>query len=164
MPTPTYTLIDSVTLGSSASGVTFSSIPAGGDLVLAADVIKSTNSRVYLKINGDSGTNYNNLVFAGTGSAAFGDDQNNADYYWLSQGGSSGGTAQFAINFMDYSASDKHKSFLVRWGIHSTAVSANIGRWASTSAITSLAITVESPAGVFAAGSTFFLYHIAKDL
>ena len=34
MATPTYTLIDSTTLGSSAASVTFSSIPAGGDLVI----------------------------------------------------------------------------------------------------------------------------------
>ena len=51
MATPTYTLIDSVTLGSSASSVTFSSIPAGGDAVLVISGTSSAAASIKVKLN-----------------------------------------------------------------------------------------------------------------
>jgi hypothetical protein len=45
MPTPTYDLIESTALGSSASSITFSSIPSTyRDLVLVIDVIGTDSS------------------------------------------------------------------------------------------------------------------------
>ena len=156
----TYTLIDSVTLGSSASSVTFSSISQDyGDLVLACDVSKSRFSRIYMRLNGSS-TGYNSVDVAGNGSSAYTDVATDGTYHWVSQAGSIGNNAQFTINLMDYSATDKHKSFLTRFMLRETIVSANAGRWASTSAITSLTISAEDSAGTFEAGSTFYLYGI----
>jgi hypothetical protein len=149
MPTPTYTLIDSVTLGSSASSVTFSSIDQTyGDLVLSTQA----NTSVLLRVNGDSGANYSFVYMygssGGTGSAA-----------------STGGTlANIGTNGLaeinDYSATDKHKTIISRYNL-STFVEARATRWESTAAITSLLLYTGSS---FNAGSTFFLYGIAKAL
>jgi hypothetical protein len=59
---------------------------------------------------------------------------------------------------MDYSATDKHKTVLVRSNAASTGVEAIAQRWASTAAITS--ILVFPSTGSWAAGGTFSLYGI----
>ena len=116
MATPTYTLIDSVTLGSSASSVTFSSIDQSyGDLRI---VINATSTSDYAGItynlNSDTTTaNYSWLRMTGDGSAA---SSFNGTYFWFQP------TARLSIadptlttaDIMDYSATDKHKTTLVR--------------------------------------------------
>ncbi len=88
-------------------------------------------------------------------------------------GGASSGTAtNLAFNavygsnlsdaiaqIMDYSATDKHKTVLVRVGnVGNSEVGANAGRWASTAAITSVRVAPND--GTFSSGSTFNLYGI----
>ena len=60
---------------------------------------------------------------------------------------------------MDYSATDKHKTMLSRGGSSSFGVGMNAGRWANTSAVTSVLVIGQSGLD-FAAGSTFYLYGI----
>jgi hypothetical protein len=71
MSTPTYTLIDSVTLGASAASVTFSSISATGkgDLVLVSNVIVANGYEAGVRFNSDSGNNYTMVNMRGTGSS-----------------------------------------------------------------------------------------------
>lgn len=70
------------------------------------------------------------------------------------------------INIMDYSATDKHKTTLIRNGKQggsNDGVEAIAGRWANTAAITSLEIFSITGGGItFSAGSTFALYGIAS--
>ena len=162
MATPTYTLIDSVTLASSASSVTFSSISAAGkgDLVLVCDVIGTAASQASFRVNSDSGSNYNNVEMSAVDSVSSGAGSNNTsglvDYnatsIWTAR-------TSFTLQALDFSATDKHKSFLFRGNnTHRPSVNASALRWASTSAITSLTFY-----GSFAATSTFHLYQIVSE-
>jgi hypothetical protein len=61
---------------------------------------------------------------------------------------------------MDYSATDKHKTSLIRGNDAGAEVIAHAQRWASTSAVTSVRALIT--ANNFASGSTFSLYGIAS--
>jgi hypothetical protein len=166
MPTPTYTLIDSVTLTSSASSVTFSSISATGkgDLVLVVDAsVSDSSSYSRLRFNSDSGSNYPMVNMSGNGSAAASSSNasnNNVNMNY--QFGLSNSSAFFAkAEILDYSATNKHKSVLVRNGQSGTATEARAVRWANNAAITEMALTL-SP-GTYAIGSTFHLYQIVSE-
>lgn len=160
MPTPTYTALANITLGSSASSVTFSSIPATyRDLVLAITALHNTTSDVQASIQPNSDSGNASLVYMdGRSTSGFsGTDTKIALYY--QSGAPANSPMGVNVQIMDYSATDKHKTFLVRSGHPSFQVSAYAARWASTSAITSLVIPSLS-GGNFQAGSSFALYGI----
>ena len=70
----TYTLISSNVLSSSAASVTFSSIPSTyTDLVLRCstrDSADTPNTEIYIRLNGDTATNYSSTHLWGDGSTA----------------------------------------------------------------------------------------------
>jgi hypothetical protein len=156
MPTPTYTALATVTLGASAASVTFSSIPATyRDLVLVANYFGTSNSYTSIRVNGLTTGIYNRVVmYTPTLSASV------ANATSMDSGEVSTSARTFDIyHFMDYSATDKHKSMLFRTNDSNTAVlSAQAGRIATTDAITSILIFPNS--GSYAATSTFSLYGV----
>jgi hypothetical protein len=159
MPTPTYTPLATVTLGSSASSVTFSSIPATyRDLILVFDGTATANSVVNFRYNGDSGANYYRVGMEGDGTTAssyFGTDATSLRVInWRTA------RSNAIHQIMDYSATDKHKTSISRGNPTDVGVQSAAGRWASTAAITSIALTLD--ANQFAAGCTFSLYGIAS--
>ena len=160
MATPTYTLIDSTTLTSSASSVTFSSITQDyRDLILVIDAKHATtNENNTLQFNGDSGSNYSNVYMYGTGSST-GSSAQTLAYIRIDFATEMTTTNPNLdiVQIMDYSATDKHKSTLSRANNSSNATEATAGRWANTSAITSIVIAPRS--GSYASG-TFHLYGI----
>ena len=155
----TYELIETTTLTSSASSVTFSSITQDyRDLVLVSSVIAgSSNFELKAQFNSDSGSNYARvyaLAFSGgelSGSAT-------TTYNLAGATGTSSHPSCDIFQILDYSQTDKHKSSLTRRNIDAGTLM-EAGRWANTSAITSIvlsaAINLES-------GSTFSLYGIAS--
>ena len=163
MPTPTYTLLDSVTLTSSASSVTFSSISAAGkgDLVLSASLVNGHGSPngVYLRFNSDTGSNYPLVRMVGNGSTAVSESYtfSYVDVATLGVASSSSGRVQIS----DFAATDKHKSILVRRDISQYNTIAQANRWASTSPITSMLIYPSSNS--FIAGDAFHLYQIVSE-
>jgi hypothetical protein len=159
MPTPTYTLIDSVTLGSSASSVTFSSIPAGGDALLIADCTPTGGASLLFKINSDSSSIYSYVYMRGNGSAATTLAASASEVGFL---GYLDAKSLVSVNFQDYSATDKHKSILCRVNTGGY-VFANASRYGSTSAMTAFTLSLTGGES-FATGSTFYLYDIAKAL
>ena len=69
--TATYEKVQSTTLSSTQSTVTFSSISgAYTDLVLVMGGSNSANSDLRMRFNGDTGSNYSVTVLFGDGSAA----------------------------------------------------------------------------------------------
>ena len=161
MPTPTYTPLATVTLGSSASSVTFSSIPTDGtyrDLVLVFNGTTAIDDGVGLRFNADTGSNYSNVRMFGNSGGA-GSDSSTTTRIPTTAGNSSLRTA-FISQVMDYSATDKHKTALTRNNITDNNVAAIAGRWANTAAITS--VTVLSPGSTMTAGSTINLFGIAS--
>jgi hypothetical protein len=166
MATPTYELIESVTLATAASSVTFSSITQSyRDLVLVAAVANTTsNSDVAIQFNGDSGTsNYSYVAATGTGSAIRKNaaTQLSIPLTYYCQCTTTLGEWSSIAQICDYSANDKHKTALIRSNTTVGTGGANMtsARWANTSAITSL--NVISNLYSFAVGSTFNLYGIA---
>jgi hypothetical protein len=155
-----YTALANVTLGSSATTVTFSSIGQGfRDLVLVITGTQAVDSGIVdMRINADSGSNYSRVYMEGNGSTA---SSTSATSSFLRASGNSNHFNQtrssIIYNIMDYSATDKHKSLLIRTDNASLISGAVAARWASTSAITSLILYSDG----FQASSTLALYGVS---
>jgi len=158
MPTPTYTPLATVTLGSSASSVTFSSIPATyRDLIIVLDGTSSQTDSGCVRFNGDSGNNYSTVLMGGNGSTTFSDSIPNSSKAFF--GTKFTNRTNAIIQVMDYSATDKHKTFLARESTAQNEVRADCARWANTAAITSIELS-HFGATNFSTGSTFSLYGV----
>jgi hypothetical protein len=155
MPTATYIPLANVTLGSSAIGVTFSSIPATyRDLVLVVDgtlVSGADDSRVYY--NGDTNNaNYSGVEMNGNGSSGFSST-------FLTTGAFGTDRSKTIIQIMDYSATNKHTNLISRASRPASSVGAISNRWANTAAVTSFQIRMISQS--FATGTTFNLFGVS---
>jgi hypothetical protein len=158
MPTATYTPLANVTLGTAAASVTFSSIPATyRDLILVMNGTPSTGSYAFLRFNGDTGSNYNYLFMYGDGSSAVSQSFTSQTQGYIGNIDATVRTT-FIAQVMDFSATDKHKTFLSRNGQAAGLVIATAGRWANTSAVTSMSVNINS--GTFSTGHTFNLYGV----
>jgi hypothetical protein len=155
------TALANITLGSAAASVTFSSIVGTyRDLLLVSQVGNVNNNDILLTFNSDSGSNYHMVRAWGDGS---GFTQSDADNSYASIRVSKAypyndNASVYTLNIFDYAQTDKHKSGLMRIG-GTRGVQMQAYRWASTSAITSLAIT--GSGGNLTSGSTFALYGVS---
>ena len=154
-----------VTLGADTNSVTFSSInQTYRDLVLVHWAWTTDGSQLRIRFNGDTGANYNFGSMIGTGTAKSSTiyvNQTSLLWDWGAPGSTSiGGANNVVGHIMDYSATDKHKTVLNRANAPTFQVAAQVHRWASTSAITSLQIFNLS-GGNIKAGSTFTLYGVS---
>ena len=168
MPTSTYVALATTTLASTDSEIVFSSIPASyRDLIIVFNTRStypgSTNDGVLVRLNGDTGANYSYIrmygLGSGSGSSTASSGTTSMVLGRLNEGNTTAG--QFSANIiqiMDYSATDKHKTALGRANVPNQTVYATAGRWANTSAVTS--VTLTCPLNDFAIGSTFSLYGI----
>lgn len=164
MATPTYELIETTTLASSASSVSFSSITQDyRDLVLVANVTSSATISGALLVFNDDDANGETVDMTGNGTSAT--SQTYSAPIRLTGGNIfiEPGPALFKIDIMDYSATDKHTSVLIRGnslGGGQDGTTARAGRWPNTSAVTT--VEFRGDANGFAAGSTLSLYGIAS--
>tara|TARA_R110002153_G_scaffold239048_2_gene393499 strand:+ start:625 stop:1137 length:513 start_codon:yes stop_codon:yes gene_type:complete len=169
----TYTLIDSVTLTSSASSVTFSSISATGkgDLVLVINAKVSNNSYGFplVRFNSDSGSNYSYVGAYAESANTYSEAQTNSGIAaWDPINGNPimPPLATIVHQIMDFSATDKHKAVITRSNNSSVGTGMFASRWANTSAISSMVIepTNGTTAGSsFDSGGTFFLYQLVSE-
>jgi len=161
MPTPTYIPLANVTLGSSAASVTFSSIPATyRDLILVCEGRTQAGGAMGVggRFNGDTGSNYPDVYMLGTGSST-GSGSSTATSGGF--GYFDSGRSNFVVNIMDYMATDKHKTFLIRLNASAAQTVARAGRWSNTAAITSINLFNSSGNGeLFGSNSTFNLYGV----
>lgn len=164
----TYTPIATTTLGSTATDITFSSIPTTyTDLVLILSGTKTGVSGEGIAVrvgNGslDTGSNYSDTILWGTGSTAgsartTSQTRNRITYYaaWIA-----GTISVDVLNFMNYSNTTTFKTILSRANTASQGVDATVSLWRSTSAINT--ISVYPFADSFAIGTTATLYGIAS--
>lgn len=153
---PTHILLNQVTLAAASPTVTFSNIPQGySDLIC---VIRYDSNDTYYAgkayVNGDfTAGNYTSVRMYGTGSAT-GSNANGESLRWEVQAATN---TNATFSFMDYSATDKHKTVLIRADAASYRTEAVAARWASTAAITSITF---QPGYSFQIGSTFSLYGV----
>jgi len=159
----TYEAIATQTLGSTASTVTFSSIPSTyTDLVLVISAIATTSvgGDIVIQFNSDTGSNYSGTYVWGNGTSAGSNRASNATYslidYYAEMDTS---VANRIVSIQNYSNTTTFKTFLSRANNAGRGTDAIVGMWRSTAAITSLLLDVTST-NDFAAGSTFSLYGI----
>jgi hypothetical protein len=158
MPTNTYTPLATVTLTGTDSEIVFASIPSTyRDLIVVMTPIGSgtANDSLYLKLN-TSTADFSYVQMYGDGSGKgsnSGSGGRFTNYY-----NSTGRVYNSVLQVMDYSATDKHKTYLSRFNADNSGVGAFAGRWAQTTAVNSLSIY--PGAGSFAIGSTFSLYGV----
>jgi hypothetical protein len=154
MALQSMTALASITLQSESASVVFSGIPQNyRDLILVLDGLATGTGGVGIEIE-------------------FNDFSLNATTVWMR--GHSGGTQsatdinQFAsladtqrssaiLQIMDYSATDKHKAYLSRANYLGSEAWAYVGRWGSTTAITTIRIR-DTNSRILASSSTFNLY------
>jgi hypothetical protein len=153
MPTPTYILLNQITLAATSSSVTFSNIPQNyGDLIL----VIATSGAVQFRLNPNGDASNMSLVYMDGYGSSTGSGTDSKASLWYNASGSS---VMSTTHLMDYSQIDKQKIFLTKAGAPGTAVSSYASRWASTSAITRLDI-VNASTGTLAVGSTLYLYGV----
>lgn len=170
MPTPTYTALANLTLSATDSDVTFSNIPnTYRDLVLVTTLRNSAYgtpfSQMRLRINGDTGASYADVLMSGDGSGsgggggAVGGGATEITVYFTEPNTSSHFSTA-VIQLIDYSVTNKHKNMLIRTNAPSTNVGAYGARWASNTAVSSISVFPPPGYGSWVIGSTFALYGI----
>lgn len=164
----TYTPIATQTVSGSSTGtVTFSSIPSiYTDALIVCNFGLASASRLYLRFNGSTATDYSDTWLTGEGSAAYSgrDTSQNA----ITAGGAWNGcstslTANCIITVMNYANTTTNKTVLAQLSNQKTSggsADANVGLWRQTSAITSINVV---GGAVFLDGSTFALYGIKAE-
>lgn len=158
----TYTPIASLTLsspaGDSTTPITFSSIPQGyTDLIIVANGLVTSGASLYLRFNGDTGSNYSVTSFRGNGSAASSERTTSASAATWSVWRTTG--IQYGIiQLQNYSNPTTDKIFLSRSFDRDPFVYVYVGAWRNKSPITTIQILGDA---TYATGTTFSLYGIA---
>lgn len=153
----TYEKIATTTVTSGTS-VTLSSIPATyTDLVLVVAGNNTAPTDLRVRFNGDTGANYQTMVMYGDGaSTRTSFTQNNETSFY----GSFAVNSNATYNILDYTATNKTKSNLVRTNLPGYYNMAYCQLWNSTSAINSITCYVTS--GAYTTSVVFSLYGILK--
>lgn len=146
----------SLTLGASATTVTFSSIVGSyRDLMLVISGNVTTSAAVVnLRLNSDTTTtNYATCTIQDGGTLGATSSSNT-----FGLGSLSTTIGAITATFFDYSKTDKFKGYVAQIDRYDSAVQLRAGCWFSTATITSLAVVAATNA--FAAGTTFTLYGV----
>lgn len=159
MATVTYTPLQTITLSSTATSVTFASIPSTyRDLVLVVECSASSDTLARIQFNGDTTDGNYSFVYAlGTGSSTA--SGSSSSYPFGSVNSST--TTNAIVHIMDYSATDKHKPCLDRDQESGQNVVFRAARWKNNDAITQ--VLVKPDTGSFSIDSSFSLYGILGE-
>jgi hypothetical protein len=162
----TYTPIATQTHPVGGGVITFSSIPQTyTDLILIMNTgIAGSGGSMYVRMNGDSASNYSQTAIRSSGSAVesfrFSGSLIYLDYYGPTLNSAS---STYIVQLNNYSNTTTNKTALVRTNAaisSGSGVEAHVGVWRSNAAITSL--TIGPTGGNIFSGSTFTLYGILK--
>ncbi len=157
MPTNTYTPLATLTLSGSDSSITFANIPQTyRDLILVSVPYGNQTNDAFISFNGISSDFTGVRMYGNASGVTTNTYADNAGMFLVSD--------NINLNVIwqvqDYSATNKHKSLLVRVNRpNDSFVSASCHRWNNSSAITSITITPASPY-TFSSGATFNLYGV----
>lgn len=164
MPTPTFIALANHTLTGSDSSIVFSSIPGTyRDLVIYMS-IKSTGSTTEnrIRFNGDASNIYSMVQMGGAENNGTVSNTGTTTGGWINPN-SALSSAQFnvvTVDILEYSVTNKHKTYLSRFNPEAGYANALAVRWANLNAINQIEFYTLTNA--FAAGSTFALYGIAS--
>ena len=156
-PVSTYTPLATVTASGGEVSLTFSSIPSTyKHLVFVVGGSTSTATGFEAILNGST-ANRSTVYMYGAGEGASGASGSAGNVAVIGNVGPSGGTT--VTHFFDYSATNKHKTFLMVGGRPGGIAILYANRWASLDAINSIGFTLQ--AGQLVAGTVISLYGIA---
>jgi len=163
----TYEPIATTTLGSAASTITFSSIPATyTDLRVVLLVTRTSVDQrsPYLTFNNDTGTNYSFTYVNGYGVSAISGRSTSVAYINLAFNGTDLTIPVFyTVDVLSYAGST-NKTVLTTGSEDknggNNSVHRLVGLWRNTAAITRIDLT--SNTGTFSTGTTATLYGILK--
>jgi hypothetical protein len=157
----TYEPIATTTLGSAASSITFSSIPASYTDLRLVFVGTGTVSTIFrCRLNSDTTTVYSSTYLNGNGSTASSNYSNNDSYSFFLPYINTTTPFLFTYDFFSY-ANSVFKTCLVTISGDlngSGDVTRGVGLWRNTTAINT--ITLSPNSGNFNAGTTATLYGI----
>ena len=158
----TYEPIATTTLGSAASSITFSSIPATyTDLRLVLTVKATGSANCWIQFNSDTGTNYSQTNLGGSGSAAQSNQYTSKNYLYLTARAILSTEFSFrSIDIFSYAGSTNKTVLIEENGDYngSGQVARDVGLWRNTSAISSIYLYLS--ANNFDVGTTATLYGI----
>jgi hypothetical protein len=158
----TYQPIATTTLGSAAADITFTSIPGTyTDLIIqgsAGSTSSTLNRGIRIQFNADTANNYSFTSLYGEASAGYSYRSSNVGYINAAEAiGYSSDWSAVTIHIPNYSNTTTNKSILGRGGTKDQ-VSADVGLWRSTAAITSIKLFLNADS--FRSGTTLTLYGI----
>lgn len=164
MPT-TYEKIQSTTLASPTSTVTFQSISSSyTDLVVAWSFKSNSTNNPTLRLTfNNSSTGYSGRQMIGTGAAPTSNSNTGAAFISISRGigapNTVGQRGLFLIHIMDYASTNKYKAVLGFCHVPEIGQEFDVGVWANNDAINR--IDVVTPTSLdFATDSVITLYGI----
>ena len=158
----TYTPINTYTLGSAQTAITFNSIPnTYTDLIL--EVVGNVSANAYTKLyfNGVNTSTYSATQLYGDGSSAGSSRQTTGSglgYIQFNYLYTTSNQGQARIQIQNYANTSTYKTCLIREDDAAYNAIARVGLWQSTSAISS--VTVERVSGNWSIGTTATLYGI----
>lgn len=164
-----YESIMTVPVGSGGATISFTSIPATYKHLQIRSISRGTDagsSRLEMRFNGDSGSNYSFHYMYGNGANAFADGYATQSLILLNRISGAGTLGSVfgaeIMDILDYADTNKYKTVRAITGFDENGageIQVNSGSWRSTSAITSISLTAESGSN-FAQYSHFALYGI----
>lgn len=156
----TYSPIASINLSSTATSVTFSSIPQTyTDLVMVISTINSsTGNYILTRFNSDSGTNYAQIRMLVSGTTTSSNNNFNDDSFAVMYQTNTTDPGICVMNIFNYANTTTFKNALSRDSFAADSSFFRIGMWRNTNAITTISLTING--GSFKSGSTFNLYGI----
>ena len=143
----TYEPIASTTLGATAGTIDFTSIPGTyTDLVLVLTTGGATaGASMRFRVNSDSGSNYSFTELRGNGSVAASSRDSNGTAGVIGGGNSGSSNAVdnvYTALFQSYSNTNVFKTVLGSSATASREVGRSVSLWRSTSAITSISVSL----------------------
>jgi hypothetical protein len=159
----TYEKIATTTLGSDTASVTLSSIPSTyTDLVFIMNGSDTGSVQLGIQFNSDTGSNYsmNNMTGNGTLVQAYTGAIYNLIQFGYDAYLNSGFNYNNVINIQNYSNTTTYKTLIGRANNGNTGVTATVGLWRSSSAITSMTLLQSYGSSSFKTGTTFTIYGI----
>lgn len=169
-PVGAYDSLATVTLSATTASVTFAGIPSGYKhleirALMRTDRVNNGDA-VYVRFNGDSGSNYSGHRLEGDGSSAAAYAGANETSITLNRitaaSDSSNIFGASVISVLDYASTVKNKTLRALVGFDangSGVIGLDSGTWYNTSAITSLSILPLNASG-FVQYSSFALYGV----
>jgi hypothetical protein len=160
---PAVVALANLTLGSNQASVAFSGFASSyRDLLIVASAGNSTgNASFALRFNSDTGSNYHIQTLGGSGgNPSSGRTAATTSIVPVTPSSemSSTNQAQFQVELLDYSQTDRFKLAAGKAAGDNNVVYTYTGMWANTAAITS--ITLFPSSNSFRSGATFALYGV----